>query len=374
VADGCSPRAFGPSRYRYLRLGPLSLIFMSAHQLGPRARWRWRSFHRPGSTVSRCSAVFRSSGTSSATSACSATGREQVEARRSPGIASLSDASIGEYDFFIAHAGGDSALAEHLFDLLNDPARVFLDSRCMKHGDPWDLVLPEAQRRSRVTVVIVSPRTESAFYQREEIAAAIDLARRARHRVVPVFVGGPPSEDSAVPYGLRRLHYAVVDPSDPLTVKPLARQLLGLIGEGAEIVPELVTLNERFADAEKRGDRVFFAVMLADDLKLRRADGTLLGKDEYLDRLGLTQYDRLEAENVDVMTSGNNLALVSLRLRAEGELNAKRWALDLRSMRLFMKRNERWQCVIWLNTPEPPGMRWGLPDLQTEPGADAPDG
>jgi hypothetical protein len=73
--------------------------------------------------------------------------------------------------------------------------------------------------------------TESAFYQREEVAAAIELARRESHRVVPVFVDGPPSTDD-VPYGLRRIHHAVL--SDSYTVEDVARQLLDLIPGDSE--------------------------------------------------------------------------------------------------------------------------------------------
>jgi hypothetical protein len=141
----------------------------------------------------------------------------------------MSQAASADYDFFIAHAGRDKAEAERLFDLLNEHARVFLDSRCLQLGDQWDRVLKQAQRHSRMTVVMVSPRTESAFYQQEEVAAAIDLARQEgqRHRVVPVFLGGAPGQDVDVPYGLRRLHCAVV--SDKFTLEDVARQLLGLL-------------------------------------------------------------------------------------------------------------------------------------------------
>src|SRR5215210_6455254 len=97
-----------------------------------------------------------------------------------------------EYDLFIAHASEDTTIAEQLFDLLGDDTRVFLDSRCLELGDEWDVVLPLAQRQSRMTVIMVSKRTYAAFYQREEVAAAIDLARREVHRVVPVFINGRP--------------------------------------------------------------------------------------------------------------------------------------------------------------------------------------
>lgn len=110
---------------------------------------------------------------------------------------------MASYDFFLAHAGPDASRAEQLYDLLSGKARVFLDSRSVSLGDDWDRTIAQAQRASRVTVVLVSASTDAAFYEREEIAAAIDLARKndAGHRVVPVYLGTDPPAD--LPYGLR---------------------------------------------------------------------------------------------------------------------------------------------------------------------------
>ena len=40
-----------------------------------------------------------------------------------------------QWDFFLAHAGGDAAAATELFDGLSRRARVFLDSRCLLPKD-----------------------------------------------------------------------------------------------------------------------------------------------------------------------------------------------------------------------------------------------
>ena len=104
---------------------------------------------------------------------------------------------------------------------------MVVNSKSLRPGDPWDVVLPETQRSSRITVVLVSAATPNAFYQQEEIAAAIELARQAAHRVVPVFLDGRARPED-VPYGLRRLHAASIkDHSDLAT---LAEQLVVLAG------------------------------------------------------------------------------------------------------------------------------------------------
>jgi len=131
------------------------------------------------------------------------------------------------WDFFIAHAGRDKKAAETLYDLLSKDSRVFLDSRSLLLGDNWDLKLPEAQRNSLVTVVLISSHTEKGYYQREEIAAAIDLARTTdEHRVVPVYLSGQAAAANSVPYGLRLKHGITL--SDEFVIDDLAEALVKL--------------------------------------------------------------------------------------------------------------------------------------------------
>lgn len=111
-----------------------------------------------------------------------------------------------KWDVFIAYASSDRAVANAIFEGLSDKWRVFLDHKRLLPGDDWDAALSAAQRDALVTVVLVSQNTEGAYYQREEVAAAIDLARRnpESHRVVPIYIG--PSGVQAAPYGLRIKH------------------------------------------------------------------------------------------------------------------------------------------------------------------------
>lgn len=99
------------------------------------------------------------------------------------------------WDFFIAHAGADLPQASQLYDLLSPHSRVYLDKECLQYGDNWDHNLAVAQRAARVTLVLISANTSTAYYQREEIPAAIDMARRddQAHRVVPIYLNDPGS-------------------------------------------------------------------------------------------------------------------------------------------------------------------------------------
>ena len=134
-------------------------------------------------------------------------------------------ADARQYDFFIAYAGPDRQAAEQLSDLLQERSVPFLDCRVLQFGDDWDRELALAQQRSRITVVIVSSRTGDAFYEREEIAAAIALARRdpQGHRVVPVYL----DTSAEVPYGLRLKHSMHV--SAEYSLETVAGELLKLL-------------------------------------------------------------------------------------------------------------------------------------------------
>ena len=122
-----------------------------------------------------------------------------------------------EWDFFLAHAGPDLEVAQGFKEKLDPPARAFLDAVNINLGDDWDQRLSEAQRASLISVVILSPNTTKAYYQREEIAAAIQMAREDpdTHRVVPVYVGAKQLAPAEIPYGLRLKHgLNVTGPND----------------------------------------------------------------------------------------------------------------------------------------------------------------
>lgn len=162
-----------------------------------------------------------------------------------------------KWDFFLAHAGSDTAVAERLYDLLSPRAKVFLDSRCLLEGDNWDEELGKAQRASTVTVVLVSASTEQAYYQREEIAAAIDLARKNKdtHRVVPLYWKNPLEQQPDVPYGLRLKHGLFAGGPDDLP--RVAERLISLsqkLNQRGKMVEALVETQQQALTSITRGD------------------------------------------------------------------------------------------------------------------------
>jgi hypothetical protein len=75
--------------------------------------------------------------------------------------------STGTYNwsFFIAHARADLKEAEALYDRLSPQAPTFIDSRCIELGADWDLELARAQKDALISVVLVSPNSDQAYYE-----------------------------------------------------------------------------------------------------------------------------------------------------------------------------------------------------------------
>jgi diguanylate cyclase (GGDEF)-like protein len=132
------------------------------------------------------------------------------------------------YEVFIAHAGGDRHFAEKLYYALSARHEVFLDSKSLLPGDRWDEVIPIAQRQARASLVIVSTKTDNAYFEREEIASAIDLSRQPdnNHRVVPIYLNCE-IVPNGVPYGLRILHG--IHWNRRRAIEPLVAQLESLL-------------------------------------------------------------------------------------------------------------------------------------------------
>jgi hypothetical protein len=124
-----------------------------------------------------------------------------------------------EWDFFLAHAGADLPDATTLYHKLTPPAAVFLDEVCLVPGDDWPEVLPAAQRSSLISVILVSPNSDQGYYDKEEIAAAIQMARDdpRTHRVVPVYFKAKEIPNDKIPYGLRPKHSLYVPDSGDLS-------------------------------------------------------------------------------------------------------------------------------------------------------------
>lgn len=142
------------------------------------------------------------------------------------------------YDAFIAYPSKARAIATQLYERLTGDYRVFMDAEGLLPGDAWDEVLPAAQANSRVTLLVLTPDSKDAWFQREEILAGIELARKEgrSHRVVPILAKGLRRDELL--YGLNRLHAAEwPSDSDPREVMEQLRAVLDRAREKAEDPP-----------------------------------------------------------------------------------------------------------------------------------------
>src|SRR5262245_24701218 len=109
-------------------------------------------------------------------------------------------------------------------------------------------------------------------------------------------------------------------------------------------VAELTKINHAIATAEKDKDASVLQKILADDLRFRRANGTIVDKEQFLKDLTNTEY--LEIEGIEVSLAGST-AVVSLIVH----LSENRDKDSYRNIRVFRKQAETWELTMWVNTP-----------------------
>ncbi len=123
-----------------------------------------------------------------------------------------------------------------------------------------------------------------------------------------------------------------------------------MLGEAAKVIE----LNKAFATAELAADVEFFRRYLADDLKFRRASGTVVDKTTFLKDLGASgnTTERLEPGDIEVLLFNENLALCSTAVLFKGLRGGKPVDGVFRNTRVFMRLEHMWKCAIWFNTKE----------------------
>lgn len=116
---------------------------------------------------------------------------------------------MGEsWDIFISYAGRDESRARELFHLLRTGCRVFFAKESLQAGDNWGEQIVAALLTTTITAVMVSIHSQRAWYQGEENARAIEIARDSggRKRVVPIYLDGFPKASDWNLFGLNVLH------------------------------------------------------------------------------------------------------------------------------------------------------------------------
>jgi hypothetical protein len=153
--------------------------------------------------------------------------------------------SASRYDFFIAYATPNRQQAQELCWFLQDHScEVFLDVKDLSPGALWPPALREALEASRAFLVLVSTHVDSAFYQQEEIARAIQLARDkpSTYTVIPVILEKLPQGSASMPYGTFSIQ--TLDATRPGGLKRVADELVVWLRD-----PQLDAKQPKVADA-----------------------------------------------------------------------------------------------------------------------------
>ena len=122
-----------------------------------------------------------------------------------------------------------------------------------------------------------------------------------------------------------------------------------------DIVTELTELNQVFAKAEFAADAEFFRCHLADGLRFRRASGQVVDKVAFLKALVAPDNanERLEAQGIEVLPYGTDLAVCSMLIDFKGTRAGKPAEGVFRNTRMFVRSEGLWKCALWFNSEEP---------------------
>jgi catechol 2,3-dioxygenase-like lactoylglutathione lyase family enzyme len=114
-------------------------------------------------------------------------------------------------------------------------------------------------------------------------------------------------------------------------------------------VKGLRDVNLQIGDAERAHDLDFLREILDDALIFRRADGSLVGKDDYLKAVESRRYDTLVTEVTEIDEKADSCVVTTI-VTARGTSNGKAFGGTFRNVRTFIGGEGAWRCKVWLNT------------------------
>jgi hypothetical protein len=125
-------------------------------------------------------------------------------------------------------------------------------------------------------------------------------------------------------------------------------------------VQELISLNKQIGEAERTAGAQgadFLKRVLSDNLRFRRANGTIVDKAIYFDDLTKPGNATDELQSTDIVpTIYGKLAVVELLVAMKGMRGGKKLDGAFRNIRIFLDEPEkqpRWQLHSWFNVPVP---------------------
>jgi ketosteroid isomerase-like protein len=110
---------------------------------------------------------------------------------------------------------------------------------------------------------------------------------------------------------------------------------------------ELLKLENDFARAVTNNDADAIDGFLADDWMIVDPDGGLIDKARFLGviKSGVLSHESMESEDLRVRLYGNTAVVTGLTT-TKGKFMGQDFTSSERATDIFVKQNERWQCVF----------------------------
>src|SRR6266498_1670832 len=107
----------------------------------------------------------------------------------------------------------------------------------------------------------------------------------------------------------------------------------------------LAKLNRQIAEHEDQssGGREFFEQHLSDQLILRRASGTVVGKKDFLKELKNNPFVSRVPKQIDITLQGDRALVTLIVVATEKDASVRRF----RNIRLFTRSANQWLLEFW---------------------------
>jgi ketosteroid isomerase-like protein len=117
---------------------------------------------------------------------------------------------------------------------------------------------------------------------------------------------------------------------------------------------QVLDLEKRWFEAEKAHNTAFLEQIFADDLVVGSAMGDVVDRDQILSRMRSPDHriEELHSDHVRVRVYGN-VAVVTEHATIRGHDKGRPFGGEFRYVRIFVKRQGRWQVSLIQATPLP---------------------
>lgn len=116
---------------------------------------------------------------------------------------------------------------------------------------------------------------------------------------------------------------------------------------GATDAEQVIDLTNQWAEAQRDHNLDFLRLLIADDFEAATAQGDLVNKTQLLERVGSPnrRVDQFHGDERQVRVYGNVAILVE-HTKVAVEDKSTSIGGDFRIVRIFVKKNGKWQCVM----------------------------